>query len=237
MNIVAMIPARIGSERLKFKNLALINGKPLIYYVIKQAKLSKIFNKIYINSDDDIFAEIAKRYKVNFFKRNKKLGSSDTKSDEVVMDFINNIKCDVLVWLNPIAPLQKSSEIKEVVNYFISKKLNSLITTNKIYRHAIFKKKNLNFKINENFQKTQELYPVEEFVYSIMMWTSDSFIKSYKRNKGSILHGKFKTYNVSDYSGIIVKNHKDLKIVENLIKLETKNIKIKYDKLVRKINV
>ena len=29
MKIVAMIPARIGSERLKYKNLALLNGKPL----------------------------------------------------------------------------------------------------------------------------------------------------------------------------------------------------------------
>ena len=29
-----MIPARIGSERLKFKNLALVNNRPLIYYSI-----------------------------------------------------------------------------------------------------------------------------------------------------------------------------------------------------------
>ena len=31
--IIAMIPARVGSERLKMKNLALINGKPLIYHL------------------------------------------------------------------------------------------------------------------------------------------------------------------------------------------------------------
>ena len=30
--IIAMIPARIGSTRLKMKNLALLNGKPLIAY-------------------------------------------------------------------------------------------------------------------------------------------------------------------------------------------------------------
>ena len=33
-----MIPARIGSQRLKKKNLALINKKPLIEYVIQSAK-------------------------------------------------------------------------------------------------------------------------------------------------------------------------------------------------------
>ena len=37
--IFAMIPARIGSQRLKKKNLAfLINKKPLIEYVIQSAK-------------------------------------------------------------------------------------------------------------------------------------------------------------------------------------------------------
>jgi hypothetical protein len=56
--IVAMIPARIGSERLKKKNLALLNKKPLIYYAIHAAKKSKIFKEIYINSDDKVFKKI-----------------------------------------------------------------------------------------------------------------------------------------------------------------------------------
>ena len=58
MKIVAMIPARIGSQRLKFKNLALLNKKPLISYAIQKAKKSKIFSDIYINSDADIFKNI-----------------------------------------------------------------------------------------------------------------------------------------------------------------------------------
>ena len=45
-NIVAMIPARIGSQRLKYKNLAIIQNKPLIYYSIRASKEAKIFDKI-----------------------------------------------------------------------------------------------------------------------------------------------------------------------------------------------
>jgi CMP-N-acetylneuraminic acid synthetase len=56
--IVAMIPARIGSERLKKKNLALVDNKPLIFYSINAAIKSKIFDEIYINSDDLIFEDI-----------------------------------------------------------------------------------------------------------------------------------------------------------------------------------
>ena len=231
-----MIPARIGSQRLKYKNLALLDGKPLIYYVIDQAKKTKIFKDIYINSDDLLFKEISKRYKISFYKRSKKLGGSSVKSDEVVNDFIANIDCDIIVWLNPIAPLQTSKEIKNVINYFIKKKLNSLITTNKIYRHAIFKNKNLNFKNGEKFTKTQDLEPIEEFVYSVMMWKSNSFKKNYSKLKGSIIHGKFDTFEVSNYSGLIVKNKFDLSVVENIIK-GNKNKIVKYDKIIKKINV
>ena len=96
--IYAMIPARMGSERLRFKNLALINNKPMIYYAINAAKKSRCFDKVFINSDHEIFSKIAKRYKVNFYKRNKKLGKSNIKSDTVVYDFFkNNNEADILV--------------------------------------------------------------------------------------------------------------------------------------------
>ena len=62
-----MIPARIGSQRLKKKNLALINNKPLIEYVVQSAKTTNIFKKIYINSDDKIFNKIALKNKINFY--------------------------------------------------------------------------------------------------------------------------------------------------------------------------
>ena len=40
-NNIAIIPARIGSQRLKWKNLILLKNKPLIYYAVKAAKDSK----------------------------------------------------------------------------------------------------------------------------------------------------------------------------------------------------
>ena len=87
-----MIPARIGSTRLKMKNLALINGKPMIYYAIQAAKDSNIFDKIIINSDSEIFSEIAERYGVEFYLRPKRLGGSEIKSDDVVFDFIKQLR-------------------------------------------------------------------------------------------------------------------------------------------------
>ena len=85
--IYAMIPARIGSQRLKMKNLALIDGKPLIYFSIQASKKTKLFNKVIINSDHVIFSKIANRYNVDFYLRPKSIGLSKTKSDDVVYNF------------------------------------------------------------------------------------------------------------------------------------------------------
>ena len=99
--IYAMIAARIGSQRLKYKNLALIDKKPMIYYAITAAKKSRCFNKIFINSDHEIFSKIAKRYKVNFYQRTKKLGGSNITSDRIVYDFMKNFPDFGLIPITP----------------------------------------------------------------------------------------------------------------------------------------
>ena len=40
--LIALIPARKGSEKGKDKNIQLINGKPLIFYSIRSAQKSKV---------------------------------------------------------------------------------------------------------------------------------------------------------------------------------------------------
>jgi len=56
-----MIPVRLGSQRIKKKNLRLLNGLPLIQYIINAAKASSLLNEIYINSESTQFLDIAKR--------------------------------------------------------------------------------------------------------------------------------------------------------------------------------
>ena len=86
---------------------------------LKQQKNLSCFNKIFINSDHKIFSKIAKRYKINFYQRAKKLGGSNIKSDRIVYDFMKNIsEPDILVWVNSIAPFQTASEIKDNCKFF-----------------------------------------------------------------------------------------------------------------------
>ena len=48
-----------------------------------------LFRSIIINSDHEVFSIIADRYDVEFYLRPDKLGSSTTKIDDVVADFMH----------------------------------------------------------------------------------------------------------------------------------------------------
>ena len=216
--IIAMIPARMGSTRLKYKNLALINNKPLIYYSIKASIDSKIFDKIIVNSDHEVFKQIANRYKIGFYNRPKKLGGNNVKSDDVVNDFLKSHQCDILVWVNPIAPLQRSREINKIVKEFSKSKFDSLYTVIDRKVHALYKNKGINFKKNIKFQQTQSLKPVTEMVYSLMMWKSKKFINNYQKFGHSFLKGKVKYHKVDPINSYIVKNINDLITVQSILK-------------------
>ncbi len=235
--IVAMIPARIGSTRLPMKNIALLDGKPLISYAVNAAKASNVFDRIVINSDSEIFSKIAEQYAVDFYFRPKKLASSSTKSDDVVYDFMKNNECDILSWVNSISPLQTSEEINAVVNYFKAENLDSLITVQEHQVHALYNGKPINYETKELFAQTQDLIPVQLFVYSIMMWKTKSFINEFEKNNHAFFVGKVGFFPVSKFSSIIIKRKEDLQLTEYILQsLKTTNeYKINYDNLVDNI--
>ncbi len=236
-NIIAMIPARIGSTRLPKKNLALINGEPLISYAIKAAKASGVFNRIVINADDKIFNKIADRYGVEFYYRPEELGSSTTKSDDVILDFIKEHKCDIIAWVNPTSPLQTGQEIQQVVNHFQKENLDSLITVIDQQVHANFNNTPLNYKTDELFAQTQDLNSVELFVYSVMMWRTSPFLDTYKQQQHAFFVGKTGFFPVSKLSSIIVKRKDDLKLAEFILKSLTDGSadQVEYDSVVKGI--
>lgn len=62
MKRIAIIPARSGSKGLKDKNIKELNGKPLLAYSIEAALDSKQFDKVFVSTDSQIYADIAIQY-------------------------------------------------------------------------------------------------------------------------------------------------------------------------------
>ena len=73
------------------------------------------------------------------------------------------------------------------------------------------------------------------FVYSVMMWRRESFLKEFIDKGHALFCGNFGTYPVSKSSGIIIKNSDDLKLADLLmrsISSESDQYLIEYDDLV-----
>ena len=63
--ILALIPARQGSERIKDKNIIKINNHPLIAYT-KRSKESGLFDKIVVSTDHLSIQKISKNMEQKF---------------------------------------------------------------------------------------------------------------------------------------------------------------------------
>ena len=59
MRNLAIIPARIGSKRLRNKNIKRFLGKPLLSYAIEVAKQSDIFDVIHVSTESEKVATVA----------------------------------------------------------------------------------------------------------------------------------------------------------------------------------
>lgn len=229
-----MIPARIGSTRLKMKNLSLLNGKPLIYYAIKAAQDSKVFDRVVLNSDSEIFKKIAERYGTEFYHRPEELGGSTIKSDMVVADFIRKNTCNIVVWVNPIAPLLTGKEVKSIVGTFLDKKYDTLFTVKSEQVHCNYKGHPLNYSQDKIFEQTQDLEPVHPFVYSIMMWRTELFLKRMEDKGNAFFSGRVGYYEVDKLASIIVKDKNDLLLAEMLMSAD-ENLdayQVSYDEIV-----
>ena len=103
MNI-AIIIARIGSKRIKNKNIKFFFGKPIIAYSIINALNSKIFSRVIVSTESKKISNISKFYGAEVpFKRPKKLANNKTSTIKVIQHAIKKLSltlvyCSVILF-------------------------------------------------------------------------------------------------------------------------------------------
>lgn len=72
--IVVIIPAKGDSSRMPNKNMALLNGTPMLDYSVRQARAGTQVAEIYVSTDSDVIAERARGLGVEVIRRATTLG-------------------------------------------------------------------------------------------------------------------------------------------------------------------
>ena len=112
-SVLAVIPARSGSKRLKDKNILKLKGKPMISWSIDAALKSKYIDSIIVSSDSNKILNISDRYGVHTIKRPDYLANDTSTTFNTVKHAIENIKesYDFVILLQPTSPLRTQKHI------------------------------------------------------------------------------------------------------------------------------
>lgn len=118
--VIAIILARGGSKGIPRKNVLDFAGHPLVAWTVIQAKLAKEVDEVYISSDSDEILKIAKEYGAKTIKRPEKISGDTAKSEEAIIHALSILGEDqeMIVMLEPTAPLRKLNDIDNCINMF-----------------------------------------------------------------------------------------------------------------------
>ena len=83
--VLAVIPARGGSKGIPRKNVRLMNGKPLLYYAIRNALECELITDVAVTSDDEEIKRIAGIYGASVINRDASLAKDHVTLDPVIV--------------------------------------------------------------------------------------------------------------------------------------------------------
>lgn len=196
MNKVALIPVLLGSTRIPDKNLLLVDGYPMVFYVVEACKASGMFDAIYINSEHEIFGKIAKMLDVQFYRRRpERGGSACTMSsasrqcvgsrcqthDHFLADFMETLAPSLLGLVHTTSPLLRPAVIKRFMLTLEQEGYDSLLSVEERYTETLYEGKPLNFSASRKIP-TQTLQPIQLVTWALSGWKTASFLGAYNRN-------------------------------------------------------
>lgn len=228
-NLLITICARGGSKGVKRKNIRHLNGFPLIYYTIKQAKDWNKAKNIVVSTDSEEIANIAKKYGAEVpFMRPKKLASDTTpklsalrhallKSENFYKE-----RFDFLMDLDVTAPIRKVQDLENAYKLFLKKNPQTLFSVVNARRNPYFnmveEEKNGRVVLSKNgksFTRRQDAPKVYDMNASIYIYERNYLLN--EKNNSPISKNSI-AYVMDEISRTDIDSEIDFKYIEFLVK-------------------
>lgn len=182
--IVALLPMKANSERVKGKNFRLMAGKPLFRWVLDTLLSIDEIDCVVINTDArDILAQngLVSGGRVIIRDRRNDLCGDYVSMNRILEDDISAVPSDSYLMTHTTNPLLSAGTIRSALDRFASGSGDSLFSVNKFqtrfYREDIS-------PVNHdpaNLVRTQDLEPWFEENSCLYLFTADSFKKTHAR--------------------------------------------------------
>jgi len=120
--LVAIVPMRHSSERVKGKNYRDFAGKPLFHHVVQALLDSSLVSKVVIDTDSPIVIEQAAEFfpEVIVLERPEHLRDGAIPMNDVLLNTINQVPADFYLQTHSTNPILSSASINKGIEKFFS---------------------------------------------------------------------------------------------------------------------
>ncbi len=232
MKKIAIIPVLLGSTRIPDKNLLLVDGMPMVFYVAQACRASGAFDEIYLNSEHDIVEKMAKMLGVSFYRRDPARGGSACTTrnksrqceqtrcqthDHYLSDFMTSLEPCYLAQVHTTSPLLEPSSIKEFMDTLEKESYDSLFSVEERMTETLLDGKPVNFSFTRK-TPTQSLKPLQMITWALSGWKTESFLEFYKRDDpedaGPTFCGKTGVFPIDRVQALDADTWDDLRLIE-----------------------
>ena len=175
MRIVAVIPTRKGSQRVKSKNTRPFGNTNLLQLKIDVLKRVKGIDQIIVNTDCDISKKIALNNALEVHKRDPYFASSDVSNDIHWRHIAETTDADVILMAQTTSPMVKIKTFEKAINIFLESHNDSI---NSVSREKLFlwlDGEPINYDINKT-PKSQDLPNIVSLNFAITLIKRDVMI-------------------------------------------------------------
>ncbi len=218
--VIAMIPARMGSQRIPRKNLRMIGGKPLIAHVIETVREIPLFDEVYVNSESDEVGALAKSLRIGFYKRPAEFASNTSTNDQFALDFMKKVPGDILIQILPTSPFITVAEVTAFTQRMLTGDFDTLISVEQKQIACLYQGKPLNFERLKPNPPSQEMTPVEAYATALMGWRYATF-QDHSQRFGSGYHGgdgRTGTFEIRGLSTIDIDRGSDFRLADGIFR-------------------
>ena len=215
---IAMIPARLGSQRLKKKNLQPLEGRPLITHAIEKCLNCGLFDEVWANSESDEIGEAAVAYGAQFHKRPAELANNVATSEQFVAEFFEKHECEAIFQVHSIAPLLSQADIAEFVATYDKGEHDTLISCIHDQIEVAMGDAPVNFTFAQK-TNSQDLQPTQRITWAISAWRRSTYMEAFNAGKTATYSGRIGFYPVNPISGHVIKRQADLDMAAAMLPL------------------
>jgi CMP-N-acetylneuraminic acid synthetase len=215
--IVALVPMRHHSQRVKHKNYREIAGKPLFHYILITLSLCPEISRIVVDTDSEIIMEGIRRHfkEVTIIERPKNLRADETSMNDILLHDIDQTPANFYLQTHSTNPLLKQDTISYAIESFLnqSDKYDSLFSVTRFQTRLWDENTRAINHDPDVLLQTQDLPPVYEENSCLYMFTAESIMK--RKNR---IGEKPMMYEIDPYEALDIDEENDFKIAELILR-------------------